>query len=69
MLTIKSDAVHSHIAMQFEKDPSRREYLAVVEGELMLDSDEISLPIARHMIDSQKNGSKARYWERSRVHL
>ena len=27
MLTIKSDAVHSHIAMQFEKDPSRRNIL------------------------------------------
>ena len=54
MLTIKSDAVHSHIAMQFEKRSVRKEYLAVVEGELMLDSDEISLPIARHKIDTQK---------------
>lgn len=54
MLTIKSDAVHSHIAMQFEKRYVRKEYLAVVEGELMLDSDEISLPIARHKIDTQK---------------
>ena len=54
MLTIKSDSVHSHIAMQFEKRSVKKEYLAVVEGELMLDSDEISLPIARHIIDSQK---------------
>ena len=54
MLTIKSDAVHSQIAMQFEKRSVKKEYLAVVEGELMLDSDEISLPIARHIIDSQK---------------
>lgn len=54
MLTIKSDAVHSHIAMQFEKRYVKKEYLAVVEGELMLDSDEISLPIARHKIDTQK---------------
>jgi 23S rRNA pseudouridine1911/1915/1917 synthase len=54
MLTIKSDAVHSHIAMQFEKRYVKKEYLAVVEGEIMLDSDEISLPIARHKIDSQK---------------
>ena len=41
----------------------------MVEGELMLDSDEISLPIARHMIDSQKMAVRTRYWERSRVHL
>ena len=54
MLTIKSDAVHSQIAMQFEKRSVRKEYLAVVEGEVMFDSDEISLPIARHIIDSQK---------------
>lgn len=54
MLTIKSDAVHSHIAMQFEKRYVKKEYLAVVEGEMMLDSDEISLPIARHKIDTQK---------------
>ena len=54
MLTIKSDAVHSQIAMQFEKRSVKKEYLAVVEGELMFDSDEISLPIARHIIDSQK---------------
>ena len=54
MLTIKSDSVHSQIAMQFEKRSVKKEYLAVVEGELMLDSDEISLPIARHIIDSQK---------------
>ena len=54
MLTIKSDAVHSQIAMQFEKRSVKKEYLAVVEGEVMFDSDEISLPIARHIIDSQK---------------
>lgn len=54
MLTIKSDAVHSHIAMQFEKRYVKKEYIAVVEGELMLDSDEISLPIGRHKTDPQK---------------
>ncbi len=54
MLTIKSDAVHSHIAMQFEKRYIKKEYLAVVEGEVMFDSDEIHLPIGRHKSDSQK---------------
>ncbi len=54
MLTIKSDAVHSHIAMQFEKRYVKKEYIAVVEGELTFDSDEIHLPIGRHKIDSQK---------------
>lgn len=54
MLTIKSDAVHSHIAMQFEKRYVKKEYIAVVEGELTFDSDEIRLPIGRHKTDSQK---------------
>ena len=54
MLTIKSDAVHSHIAMQFEKRYIKKEYIAVVEGEIMLDSDEINLPIGRHKTDHLK---------------
>ncbi len=54
MLSIKSDAVHSHIAMQFEKRYVKKEYLAVVEGEFDLDSDEINLPIGRHKNEPQK---------------
>lgn len=54
MLSIKSDAVHSHIAMQFEKRYVKKEYLAVVEGEVSLDSDEINLPIGRHKNETQK---------------
>ncbi|GAN32134.1 MAG: RluA family pseudouridine synthase [Candidatus Brocadia sp. AMX2] len=54
MLVIKSDAVHSHIAMQFEKRYVKKEYIAVVEGEIMFDSDEIHLPIGRHKTDRQK---------------
>ncbi|OQZ01517.1 MAG: hypothetical protein B6D35_03030 [Candidatus Brocadia sp. UTAMX2] len=54
MLVIKSDAVHSHIAMQFEKRHIRKEYLAVVEGEMAFDSDEIYLPIGRHKNVRQK---------------
>lgn len=54
MLVIKSDAIHSHIAMQFEKRHVRKEYIAVVEGEIAFDSDEIHLPIGRHKTDRQK---------------
>ncbi|MEP9411531.1 MAG: RluA family pseudouridine synthase [Candidatus Brocadia sp.] len=54
MLVIKSDAVHSHIAMQFEKRYVKKEYIAVVEGEIAFDSDEIHLPIGRHKTDRQK---------------
>ncbi|MFO0794376.1 MAG: RluA family pseudouridine synthase [Candidatus Brocadiaceae bacterium] len=54
MLVIKSDAVHSHIAMQFEKRYVKKEYIAVVEGVIAFDSDEINLPIGRHQIDRLK---------------
>ncbi|MDR4508348.1 MAG: RluA family pseudouridine synthase [Candidatus Brocadiaceae bacterium] len=54
MLVIKSDAVHSHIAMQFEKRYIKKEYVAVVEGNILLDSDEINLPIGRHKADGLK---------------
>ncbi len=54
MLTIKSNAVHSHIAMQFEKRYIHKEYLAIVEGEISFDSDEINLPIGRHRKEPQK---------------
>ena len=54
MLVIKSDVVHSHIAMQFEKRHVKKEYIAVVEGEIMFDSDEINLPIGRHKSERQK---------------
>lgn len=54
MLVIKSDAVHAHIAMQFEKRYVKKEYIAVVEGEVRFDSDEIHLPIGRHKSDRQK---------------
>ncbi len=54
MLVIKSDAVHSHIAMQFEKRYIKKEYIAIVEGEVKFDSDEIHLPIGRHKNERQK---------------
>ena len=54
MLVIKSDAVHSHIAMQFEKRLVKKEYFAVVEGEVAFDSNEINMPIGRHRVDRQK---------------
>ncbi|MCP5007781.1 MAG: RluA family pseudouridine synthase, partial [Planctomycetes bacterium] len=49
MLIIKNEKVHKHIALQFEKREIKKEYLAVVKGEVELDSDRIDLPIGRHL--------------------
>ena len=48
MLVVKSDIVHEDIARQFEKRTVHKEYLALVEGDVELDSDQIELPIGRH---------------------
>lgn len=48
MLVIKSDLVHSNIAEQFERRKVHKEYVALVEGDVELDSDTIELPIGRH---------------------
>lgn len=51
MLAIKSNLVHSKIARQFEDRKIEKEYIAVVEGEIELDSDVIERPIGRHIRD------------------
>jgi 23S rRNA pseudouridine1911/1915/1917 synthase len=54
MLVIKSDMVHEDIARQFERRRVHKEYLALVEGDVELDSDQIELPIGRHKKDRLK---------------
>jgi 23S rRNA pseudouridine1911/1915/1917 synthase len=54
MLVIKSDLVHEDIARQFERRTVHKEYLALVEGDVELDSDQIELPIGRHKRDRLK---------------
>lgn len=48
ILAVKDEKVHKHIALQFEKREILKEYLAVVKGEIELDSDKIDFPIGRH---------------------
>jgi 23S rRNA pseudouridine1911/1915/1917 synthase len=52
MIAIKSHLVHGNIARQFEERKIEKEYIAVVEGQIELDSDVIKRPIGRHI----KNG-------------
>ncbi|MFQ5956257.1 MAG: RluA family pseudouridine synthase [Candidatus Brocadiales bacterium] len=54
MLVVKSDLVHSNIAEQFEKRKVHKEYVALVEGDVELDSDLVELPIGRHAINRLK---------------
>lgn len=54
MLVIKSDLVHSRIAEQFEQRKVDKEYIALVEGDVELDSDLVELPIGRHVTNRLK---------------
>ncbi|MEE9200191.1 MAG: RluA family pseudouridine synthase, partial [Candidatus Brocadiales bacterium] len=54
MLVIKSDLVHNNIARQFVLRTVKKEYIALVEGDVELDSDVIELPIGRHVVNRLK---------------
>ncbi len=48
MVIVKDEQSRGWIGRQFERRKVRKEYVAVVEGEMELDEDLISLPLARH---------------------
>ncbi len=48
IVVAKDDEAHWRLALQFERRKIHKEYLAVVEGELELDSDRIDAPIGVH---------------------
>ncbi len=54
MLVAKTDEAHWRLALQFERRTIRKTYLALVEGELQLDADEINAPIGVHPVVREK---------------
>ena len=54
ILIIKDDTVHERVARQFEERTTVKEYIAVVEGIVGLDSDLIDAPIGRHPGNREK---------------
>jgi len=48
MLVAKTDEAHWRLALQFERRSLQKEYWAVVEGRVELDSDVINVPIGHH---------------------
>ena len=51
---MKEEWAHRHVARQFEYRRTRKEYWAVVEGEMEYESGSVSFPIGRHRTSSQK---------------
>lgn len=54
MLVAKQDEAHWRLALQFERRTVQKTYLAIVEGELALDSDTIDAPIGVHPVVREK---------------
>ena len=54
ILFMKDDWAHRHVARQFEFRRAKKEYRAIVEGELEYDSDVISRPLGRHPTHGEK---------------
>jgi 23S rRNA pseudouridine1911/1915/1917 synthase len=48
ILVVKNDRVHQEIARQFEYRETRKEYVAITEGQFELDGDLIDLPLGKH---------------------
>lgn len=56
IIVAKTDHAHKEIARQFEQREIKKEYIAVVGGEVAFDSDVIKLPIGRHYHSKKKEG-------------
>jgi len=48
LLVAKDDVAHIALAKQFHDRKVEKRYLAIVEGEPQMDSDEVSVPLGRH---------------------
>ncbi len=54
ILFMKEDVAHRHVARQFEQRRTKKEYLAIVEGEMKYKSGKISFPLGRHRTSPRK---------------
>jgi 23S rRNA pseudouridine1911/1915/1917 synthase len=60
LVAAKNDAAHRHLALQFKSRFIKKEYLALVHGELKPDSGVITLPVGRHPVDRKKMSIRSR---------
>ncbi|HPA13971.1 MAG TPA: RluA family pseudouridine synthase [Desulfobacterales bacterium] len=60
MVVAKNDLSHNFLSLQFKSRKVKKEYLALVHGEISDDSGEISLPIGRHPMDRKKMSTISR---------
>lgn len=54
IMVVKDDSVHQELARQFHDREVKKEYLAVCEGNVELDSDLIDVPLGQHRRHKEK---------------
>lgn len=60
LVVAKSSAIHENLSMQFKSRTIKKEYLALVHGEMTCNSGSINLPIGRHPVHRKRMSTKSR---------
>ncbi|MBW2603920.1 MAG: RluA family pseudouridine synthase [Deltaproteobacteria bacterium] len=60
LVAAKNDRAHHHLSKQFKSRQVKKEYLALVYGQMESDSGSVSLPIGRHPVDRKKMSTNSR---------
>ena len=60
LVIAKSSIIHESLSMQFKSRTVKKEYLALVHGEMESDAGSIKLPIGRHPVHRKRMSTKSR---------
>jgi len=60
LVIAKSSSIHENLSMQFKSRTIKKEYLALVHGEMKSDSGSINLPIGRHPVHRKRMSTKSK---------
>ena len=60
LVVAKNSVIHEKLSMQFKSRTIKKEYLALVHGEMKSDSGSINLPVGRHPVHRKRMSTKSR---------
>ncbi len=60
LVVAKNAVAHQHLAKQFKSRKIKKDYLALVHGEMQAESGTISLPVGRHPTDRKRMSTASR---------
>jgi len=60
LVIAKNSSTHDNLSMQFKSRAVKKEYLALVHGEIESDSGSIKMPIGRHPVHRKRMSTKSR---------